>query len=757
MIETNIRIVNFGAKLYLDTRVAGLVGQDISPNLKQKACNALRRKGLASVPCPEGILVAGTKSIETCVISEDDWRVEIRDKGVIKRLHFSKPNEAAVLAQLLERCLLIEIGKRTNLWTLDSPRIFYSSTPFKEVDGVAAYRRYEISSIPIEEIGIGLVVDVSTAFFTVSTVADFFEDQNRQSKRFEVLSHRQIGQKATLLYDLGRNKVKCYFAGFSDATCDMTGSLRVKGKDYSSLYDYYQQTNPHLNVKPNDSVAKVSFPGINHPRPVVANRLRLRVMNDAVPPRLKQVDKIAPRERRALIEKFWADIGNHPLGMWRPSVGKSFWQPRKQLLYLKPPKLKFAKEKDLSAKNNGTLNGYHKYYRDRFPLLNEVGCLNVPPTMSRNIHIRTPDSVDQAVADRFAKDLTACLGRLTNKQITFDLKMYQNVDEALLNLRQESKSGIVVFIFENKDPATYFKVSFELNGWRVKRVTSRALVDRFRRLPKDKLRLSHNGSNGSREERNWNSFIEMNALDVLQQMDCVPWGLADPLHYEAQLAIDVGWDRRYFALSLLICRSESMRPSFSLNTLVHAKTDTKHETINKVVLKDAILKLCQQVQRRHFAPLQSILVIRDGRECGLELESIAQAKDELIQSGFLEKGGRMDTVDFHKRSVKRIRMWFKNHAGDISNAREGTAFMIDARTIVLANTGAATLSQGTAEPIMLETHQNGINISAIAQDVHSTTHLNWSNPRIAQRLPIELKRTDEELTNRATQEIRRIQ
>ena len=227
MIETNIRIVNFGAKLRLDTRVAGLIGQDISPNLKQKACNSLRRKGLASVPCPEGILVAGTKPIKTCDISEDDWRVEIRDKGVIERLHFSKPNEATMLAQLLERCLLIEIGKRTNLWTLDSPRIFYASTPFKEVDGVAAYRRYEISSTVIEEEGIGLVVDVSTAFFTVPTVADFFQDQKRQSKRFEALSQRQTGQKATLLYDLGRNKQMLFRRIFR---CNMRYDRITQGK-----------------------------------------------------------------------------------------------------------------------------------------------------------------------------------------------------------------------------------------------------------------------------------------------------------------------------------------------------------------------------------------------------------------------------------------------------------------------------------------------------------------------------------------------
>ena len=240
-------------------------------------------------------------------------------------------------------------------------------------------------------------------------------------------------------------------------------------------------------------------------------------------------------------------------------------------------------------------------------------------------------------------------------------------------------------------------------------------------------------------------------------MDCVLWGLADSLHYEAQLAIDVGWDRRYFALSLFICRPESMRSSFSLNTLVLPKPDTKHETINEVVLKDAILKLFQQVKQRHFVPLRSILTIRDGRGCGRELYSIAQAKDELIQSGFLEESGRVDIVDFHKRSVKRIRMWFKDHAGQISNVPESTAFAIDSKTVVLANTGAATLSQGTAEPVMLVAHRDDIDdMFAITQDVHSATHLNWSNPRVAQRLPIALKRTDEELTNRAGQEIRRI-
>lgn len=363
MIETNIRIVNFGPKLRVDTRLATLVGQHISPELKQRACHLLRRKGLASVPCPEGLLVVGTRPFQRCVIEDDDCRLEIHDSGVIKRLRFSRRQDTDLLTQLMERCLLIEIRRRrAELWTLDSPRIFYSPDPFVETDGVAAYRRFEISSVSIDETGVGLTVDVSTAFFSASTVADFFEGRRWKPEHFEALSRRQAGQKATLLYDLGHNKVKCYFDSFSDATCATTGSLRVNGVDYGSLYEYDKQTYPQLNVKPHDCVARVSFPGISRPRFVVANRLRLRLTNEGIPPALRRADKFSPADRRALIDNFWRDLGDYPLGVRNLSVTKSSWQPQEHLLTLKPPSLKFGRAEHLCA-NESTLGSYRSHYR----------------------------------------------------------------------------------------------------------------------------------------------------------------------------------------------------------------------------------------------------------------------------------------------------------------------------------------------------------------------------------------------------------
>jgi hypothetical protein len=92
----------------------------------------------------------------------------------------------------------------------------------------------------------------------------------------------------------------------------------------------------------------------------------------------------------------------------------------------------------------------------------------------------------------------------------------------------------------------------------------------------------------------------------------------------------------------------------------------------------------------------------------------------------------------------------------VRHAFEGTAILLDERTAVLTNTGAATLHQGTAEPVVLVANTDDVDMAAVAEDVHIAAHLNWSNPDVAQRLPLSLKRTDEELKSRAAQEVRRV-
>ena len=195
---------------------------------------------------------------------------------------------------------------------------------------------------------------------------------------------------------------------------------------------------------------------------------------------------------------------------------------------------------------------------------------------------------------------------------------------AFLKLKRYSNPGMVVFVFEDVAPDNYHKVAHQLSNWRVKRITLNELESQF-----NSLKSTRNKRFGEQldSKGRWRSFIEMNTLDVLQQMDCIPWGLKDKPIYDAHLAIDVGREKRYFALSLII-----FHPSIYIYTIAKPKTDTKKETITGDVLYEEIMELCNRVLRQgYFQSLHSLLVLRDGRECKGELDAIYSAIEKLTK------------------------------------------------------------------------------------------------------------------------------
>ncbi len=232
----------------------------------------------------------------------------------------------------------------------------------------------------------------------------------------------------------------------------------------------------------------------------------------------------------------------------------------------------------------------------------------------------------------------------------------------------------------------------------------------------------------------------------------MPWTIDAPLSYQAQLAIDVGANRQHFAVSLLVCRAPHLQPAFWLDTLGCWKPDSRRETIGRDVLRDQIVKLYKRLLVPRMDPVESVLVLRDGRERGEEGRAIREAHAELTELGILSSKADVDIVDFAKRSVKDVRFWYRAD-GEIKNVLEGTGLVLDNKTIVLANTGCATLRQGTASPVALSATHEGIDMIRAANDVFATAQLNWARPRDAQRLPAPLRRTDRELENRVAQEI----
>ncbi|MEL6525336.1 MAG: hypothetical protein AAFQ07_06455, partial [Chloroflexota bacterium] len=190
---------------------------------------------------------------------------------------------------------------------------------------------------------------------------------------------------------------------------------------------------------------------------------------------------------------------------------------------------------------------------------------------------------------------------------------YETVDSAIEQLR--AKDAEMVLFILNEDPTAYHKTTFD-QTWHIKRITQYVLEKTFKKR--------------DRKPHQWDSFITMNALGIVTQLNVVPYAVETLGVYDAQLIIDVGYDRRNFALSLLIARQDG-EPKFRLYTEVYSKPAHQHDTINPTILRDTICDLFNRVMT-WGTPLKSLLILRDG-----EFRILKSEREELREvNGVLE-------------------------------------------------------------------------------------------------------------------------
>ncbi len=762
MIETNLRIVDGGPDLEEWTRRLIVSGSDVTPDRLERACGVLRyRHGLAAIPLrgdAQAVLVAHRGPVATVRLEDQNWEIALTDSGDSSQpLRFGDADAREMMALLIERRLLAALARNTALWTLDSPRIWYEPEPFHEEGDIRVFRRYRISTLPIDGVGIGVAVDVSRAFFTAQPIGYFFDEQiapderRRRSRRFDALVQRQSGQKGTLLYDNGENRVKCYLEQPpSGETCGTTGRIRIKGHSYDSLAAYYEARCPRLGDTREHAVARVAFMKLGV-QPVSANRLWARVMNDDLPERLKRMDKLPPADRRAEIDEFWRLLGSrNPVALF-----PGFWQPARSLVRrFHPVNLEFGSGLRLESKNEDGVQAVREHFRERERFLRKGRCFEVPVATNRRIYVAYPKRCKDA-GQRLADDVAGLMSSLTGLVFEAEAVEYDTSVDGSERVGQLARAGMALFVMDH-EPEVYYDVAYRLRGWRVKRVTEVTLTRYFADLTEGAVDRKTGARSLERGQRRWDQFVQMTVLDVLQQLDVVLWRIDRAGAYDAQIIIDVGHDRRHVALSILVARSHEMRPSFKLSTNVQAKADHQFETINPRLLNDQLVALVETAIPVGGNALQSLVIFRDGRVAGREAEGIRGALERLRESSRLSANARVDLIDVHKDTLKGLRLWNVSTRGEITNVLEGTAVQLGKHMALLATTGEATLPQGTAQPLLLVDADEGANGADAAEAFSAGSHLNWSSPAVAQQCSLPLKRTDDELKARSAQEVRRL-
>ena len=86
---------------------------------------------------------------------------------------------------------------------------------------------------------------------------------------------------------------------------------------------------------------------------------------------------------------------------------------------------------------------------------------------------------------------------------------------------------------------------------------------------------------------------------------------------------------------------------------------------------------------------------------------------------------------------------------------EGVVLKINQSTVLVTTTGAASLHQGTADPIVIKSNGHCGDLPEAAASILGT-QMNWFSPGVSQRLPLVQKIVDDELQSRSAQEIRRL-
>jgi hypothetical protein len=780
IVETNIQLVTGEAADGVRCRRVTVESAVWSAELLQTVCSVLRRRDhLIAIPSPaekREILVVGPNEIACKAVERNGWHAELQDVKEGLELRFTNERELKVIGELVEKALVLGFESDGSHWRLgSSARYWHAQQPAKIVDGVQAIPRVSFATLPLANAAIGIAFDSGFLYQTEHSIAYFFDSQvdpperDWRMRQFDRLSLRSARFKGTLLYDIGANEhYVCYFERFGRGQTLAT-TRHVEG--YESLYEFCLNRHRCKGYQPDDPVAYVSFKGLPQIVPVPAKRLKLRVplTREQMPKELRDATSTAPGLRRSTIVNLWdrCDRSISSLVHLRPQGG--LWRPcASDHELLACPELVFGKGRRVAPPAKPTIHEYRRYYGERMDTLRNGGVFRFEPSTGRDIHLVTPvgssswpDTLQKAFVQDFAESISNLVGQtFFIHEVRADpvTTIVERLEDAGADRLHGGRTAVVVFDDRVRDPAPYCLLSHRLVRWNLKRATRHTIEKKWQ---------SRQGAQGCeaqhRAEQRWKSMVELTVLDTLLQMDATPWRLCEspdelrePSYgYDACLAIDVGEGRRYFAMSLLICRAGSNRPSYLRVTKAWPKGDSDREEINPIQLQEKIAWMFERYSGSSFSPLQSLLVLRDGRVCGQECQAINRAIDHLHKMDRLRQNACVDVVDVHKKTVKGLRMWYPVREL-FSNVLEGQAVYLDNRRVLVSCTGMATLPPNiTAEPCLLDAHGDA-DIRRVARGFFSFAQLNYSTPNKAHRCALPIHLTDEELRQKLAQDMRGI-
>lgn len=692
---------------------------------------------------PEDSPTTPASTIEITDVPGRTYHLELANEIVEVSLATAEGTERDLLCRMLERPFTDRLmTQRDRFWRAEWT-LFFALRPENldnQRDVVNAYRGFKFGVVLLHGTDPHLAVDTRTRYVGRKDLAATSIAERERVLRQHLDSYLTPQQRAIFLRDNGAVKIPCRYVG-------LTGkSVAEFAFNSETVYEYYRRTYPAIRVRPDDVAVFVQDRAGGGPSFAVPESRLFPIFTtefDGV--RTCSVRPwMPPQERRDAATRFLRQVGAATFGTLALTVvDEVATAPR---TVFAPPSLEFgggqrldpfpgaAPGPDDSAFDAPVV----RWSSRKYPALLDSGPYHNEPLP--DVVVLYPDTLQRAERETFLSDLT----REVMMQTRQSLRVVQQRSYAS-GPTERMGGSLFRAVTEIKSlPARHFALVV-LSDRHAESVHGE-LKDRSRPLPSQCVMESTVRNIASRRDlRRARGQARNLALALATEAGVKPWVLANPLHHDLHVGIDLLYGRVGY-----LCLYGTGGRLIQRYLGEAQERGRMREAIKRPVLQARLYETVRAI-REEGHDVSSIVIHRDGRWWPSEQSALWGALEHLRRGGVLGAEVRCAVVEVRKNHMPVRLFTFDPETRLLQNPLPGTYLLVDEDRALLTTTGrpGAWDAEGgrTAGTILLQVVQRvgRVSLQEIAEDAYRLTQLNWSSPDIEIALPVTIRWTDEAL------------
>jgi hypothetical protein len=631
-------------------------------------------------------------------------------------------------------------------WTLFFPQEPANANATHDV--MNAFRGFKFGAVLLGDC-LYLAIDIRTRYISRRALSEFSLEERESILRDHLDLGSRLEDRASFLRDNGPKKIPCRYAGETGTT--VSAFEFEPGRTVASYYARTYGLNldasdPAVFVK--DRAADESAKALAAP----ASRLFPVFTTEFEGIRFCSVKPwMNPAERFTAAKRFLAHLSGAQYGSRLLTVSDEIFA--KQRTVFLPPRLEFGQGRVLEPfqsriprpEEEAFDSQVVRWRSAKYTTLLQAGPQHNEPLP--DLVLLYPDQLRREVRETFIQDISKEILLQTGQSI----RVIQHLPYA--SGKKEKMGGALLRRIPEVKSLTKRHLALVILSDDFDSTVHGEIKDRIRPIHSQCI----TESTVSNIAKQWNAARAKNqvrnlALAILVEAGVKPWVLAEPLHYDAYIGIDLLYGRvAYHAFCGTGGRVVTNRVGES------QLRGKMKEGIKPGPLREKIEELVREMATAGHH-LGSLIIHRDGRWWPSEAKGFQKAIARLQDDRVLPRDVKWAVVEIRKNHMPVRLFTLSGHGASalLQNPLPGTYLVVDERRVLLTTTGRPgawdTPNGRTAGTLLLQIAERSgdITVERIAEDAYRLTHLNWTSPDIEISLPVTIRWADESLRETLT-------